>query len=289
MRNVYLTSEAGQRLEMKNQKAKEPTPSKRPDIAQKRPGTVERSGLVLSSDHREMSFEYWPRPTELELARLAATLARAGTVDPKQLVKRRGAFTGKICQKIKEDYLEVERDLRAMEVSDADTDDVLDEEGELPRPKKYPVSFQEMELLLLPKLKGRTGERAALFREYLFAQMVDRGFSLDGDDNGSSYWDCGPECLEEWRNSAQDDVATEFGNCRSKVYDAQSYASFGTSFLRWYRTWTEHRNSEIKAANALRGWEKRRKAKTTRTGARPKRHLSKQSLNGALKNRSPGA
>jgi len=38
------------------------------------PGVREK-GLVLTNDYREQSFEFWPRPTELELAHLAASLA----------------------------------------------------------------------------------------------------------------------------------------------------------------------------------------------------------------------
>src|SRR3974390_1835547 len=132
---------------MKNQKAKIAAPAKQS-------GTFKSTGIVVSSDHRDVGFEYWPRPSELELAHLAARLARTGTIDAKQLVGEAWNIYWESCRKIKEDYLQVDKGLRAMEALEGDLDDVPDEEGGLPQPEKYPVSFQEMELLLLPKLKG---------------------------------------------------------------------------------------------------------------------------------------
>jgi hypothetical protein len=119
--------------------------------------------------------------------------------------------------------------------------------------------------------------------------MVDRSLSSENAEDSGSYWDYVPEELEDLKESAKDEVAREFGKCKRKVYDAQSYARFGVSFLRWYRTWTDYKNSEAKAANALRGWEKRRKDKTTKTGAHSKSEVSKQILIGALKNPTSGA
>jgi hypothetical protein len=78
-------------------------------------GTFKCKGLVLRCDHRELDFEYWPRPSELELAHLAARLARTSPIDPKQLVKEAWSIYWESCQKIKKDYLEVELPLREME------------------------------------------------------------------------------------------------------------------------------------------------------------------------------
>jgi hypothetical protein len=51
-----------------------------------RPAAGKEQSLVIRYDYREQDFEQWPRPSELELARLAAQLARTEKIDPKQLV-----------------------------------------------------------------------------------------------------------------------------------------------------------------------------------------------------------
>jgi hypothetical protein len=267
---------------MKNQKPKMAASVKRSE-------TFKRTGLVLNSDHRSMGFEYWPRPSELELAQLAARLARTKAIDPGQLVKEAWGIYWESCRKIKEDYLQVERHLKSMEAFEADNDSVMEEEDGLPHPKTYPVRFQEMELLLLPKLKGRTAERAALFREYLFAEMINERLSSWDEDNSSSYWDYLPEQLEDCREAAKQEVSEEFGKCRSRVYDVQAYSRFAISFLRWYRGWIDLRNSEARSANASRGWEKRRKARTAKTGPRLKTEAFKEVLTGNMKTLPTGA
>ena len=233
--------------------------------------------FVLKSKHYSEDPEDWPRPTELELARLAAALARTEEIDPKQLVREAWGIFVESCQRIQEDRREVER-RREQEEGAMDAWERRDDG--LPRPRSYPVTFQEMERLLLPKLRGRTAERAALFREYIFAMLVEQRFCTGDEDSSSSYWDYLPHDLEDWREAAKQDVAEEFGKCRSKVYDAEAYAEFGRSFLRWYGGWTHLRNSEVKAANALKGWEKRRRARTDKRGARPKWEALRESIVG---------
>ena len=72
---------------MKNQQAKEAAAAKSMGDKAKAPPGIKQKGIVLSTDHRDQSFEYWPRPSELELAHLAARLARTEKIDSKQLVK----------------------------------------------------------------------------------------------------------------------------------------------------------------------------------------------------------
>ena len=277
-------SKAVGRLEMKNQTTKRTTPAKVTG-AHAGSGGVEGKGLVLRCERYSHDPDEWPRPTELELAKLAAQLARTEKIDPKELVNEAWSIYLESCQKVMEDHLDAEGKRAAMEASDAD---VPDEASELGQPKRFPITFQELELLLLPKRKGRTAERAALFREYIFAELVNQSFFYDDSGDNSTYWDYQPHDLDQWRAEAGDEVAEEYGRWRKRTYDAKAYASIRASFLRWYRTWTHMKNSEVKAANALKGWEKRRKAKTAKTGAKPKMGELRQILEGPPKGPPPG-
>jgi hypothetical protein len=270
---------------MKIQKSMQTTPTRAEGPSAKSNGSGAK-GLVLHYERYSPDPADWPRPTELQLANLAVRLARTEKIDAKQLVEQAWGIYMESCSKVGEDY----RQLRRLEeVAEREMED-FDDVGEgLPQPKKYPVTFRQMELLLLPKLKGRTADRAALFREYLFAEMVDRSLSSENAEDSGSYWDYVPEELEDWKEAAKDEVAREFGKCKRKVYDAQSYARFGASFLRWFIGWTHRRNSEARAANALKGWEKRREAMTAKTGAHAKWDVLRQILDGPLKKPPSGA
>lgn len=237
--------------------------------------------LVLTCDHRNAPFEHWPRPTELQLAELAARLARTEQIDPKKLVNEAWDLYWESCRKIQQDHLDVEKMLQVQEVRDDEM--WVEERGGLPQPDKFPVTFQRMEILLLPKLKGRTGERASVFREYAFAQLVAGSFSFRGEFRVMSYWDFEPEALQELRARLQGMVADRFGQWRTRVYDAAAYAQFAGSFLRWYCQWSERRNSEVKSANARKGWDKRGGKNQRKTRARPPKKL----LQGILEAPSP--
>jgi hypothetical protein len=240
-----------------------------------------KGGLVLSADHRNHPFEYWPRPSELELAHLAARLARAGSFDPKELVKDAWALYWESCRRIQEDHLQVTR--------------YFEEEGSepgleawelLPRPKGFPVRFAEMERLLLPGLKGRTAERAALLREFAFADLMQQCMAyINGKFCPVPYWKLEGDELEALKQRFKDATTERFAKFRTSIYDAAAYDVFATGFLAWHARWTRRRNSEAKAANARKGWAKRQKAKKAKTGARPKYAALREILEPA----SPGA
>jgi hypothetical protein len=251
---------------MKSQQPKEAATAKSAGGQPAVSPSIKQKGMVLTSDHREQSLEHWPRPSELELANLAARLARAEKIDPKQLVKEAWELYWESCRKIQADHIEVGKMLEATDVQDDEM--WAEERGGLPEPEKFPVTFQEMELLLLPKLKGRTWDRAWVFREYALAQIVDGSFTFRGGFRVLSYWDFQPEVLEELRERQKGRVAERFGSWRASVYGVTAYAKFAGSFLRWYGRWTERRRSEARASNARKGWEKRRKDGKMKTGAR---------------------
>jgi hypothetical protein len=230
---------------------------------------------LLRIDYRVDDLVTWPRPTELQLAELAAQLARAEAIDAKQLVNEAWSIYWASCQKIQEDYLELKNKLLIMEAAE---NNILPEEVSLPQPAKFPITFQKVELLLLPKFKGRTDERAILFREYLFAGMI--GWNCVGlsKETGPTYWNCPAAVLAEMRTKSAGEVARVFGLHREATYDAQSYSTFGAKFLRWYGEWSRIRKSDVKARNARKGWERRRREKTTKTGARPNLVVLRQAL-----------
>jgi hypothetical protein len=75
-------------------------------------------------------------------------------------------------------------------------------------------------------------------------------------------------------------VAERFGQWRKAVYDAAAYAQFAGSFLRWYCRWSERRNSEVRAANARKGWEKRGDKNQRKMRARPPKKALREILDG---------
>lgn len=259
--------EAAWRIEMKKQESKKVAPAK-PRRARRVGAISARKGVEVNSDHRKESFEYWPRPSELDLAHLAARLARTEKIDPKQLVKEAWEVYRESCRQIQEDHFEVERMLQAQQTQDDER--WSEEQSSIPEPPQFPVTFHEMERLLLPKLKGRTGARATVFREYILAELLGRCFAFRPEFRAISYWEFEPDDLAKLRDMLRDDVAKKYGELRKSEYDAKTYGPFATSFLAWYGRWTGHRKSQAKAVNARKGWEKRRALEAAKTGARPK-------------------
>ena len=233
-----------------------------------------------SNDYRQQDFQVWPRPSELNLARLAAQLARTEKIDPQQLVKEAWALYWESCRTLKEDDRMVAEYFKRLEGEDDRQCDQAEESESppIPTPKKYPVSYKEMEMLLLPKLKGRTGTRASVFREYALAQILAGSFVLRGGFRSFSYWDFQPEVLMELREKYGEIIAQRFGSWRETVYDEKAYTDFAGPFLRWFSRWNERHNSEVRVANAKKGWEKRRKRHQAKTGARPNRAALKEIL-----------
>jgi len=248
---------------------------KKTNSAAKSADAPAKNGLVVTSDHRNEIFEYWPRPTEIQLAELATRLARSEKIDPKQLVDEAWSIYWASCEKIKADYHEVEKRIR--EIESFDDDHILDGD-ELPQPKQFPVSFPEVELLLLPKLKGRTAERASLFREYIFAGMMSQGITLRGGLRPVSYWDFQPHEMDRLRERCKQSIDQGFAKLRSSVFDALEYVRFAGSFARWHARYSQVVKSHVKAVNARKGWEKRRKSGKDKVAPRPKLAALKEIL-----------
>lgn len=174
--------------------------------------------LVIRYDYREQDFEHWPRPSELELARLAAQLARTEKIDPKQLVAEAWELYWESCRTIQTDHgkveayfareAELERELNWPETETA---------AAVPMPKKFPVNHRQVEALLLPKQKGRTAERAALIREFIFSQLARTCLVVRPKLAAVSYWEMEADLLEQLRQKLKDEVARHFEKLRKTV------------------------------------------------------------------------
>ena len=241
------------------------------------------SGIKLRSDHREEEqFEYWPRPTELQLAELAARLARTTVIDPKQLVSEAWVIYQESCRRIREDYKHVteffEDDGR---FEDLTNDDSARSALSLPAPKRYPVPYPEAERLLLPKLKGRTAERAQVMRGFLFADYVRSKMAEKTPTDAKTFASPVGEELERLRAAFKEEVPGIFAELRRMTFDKDYFARFAEEFLTWYQQRERFTKSWARSDNARRGWEKRRKEKNAKTGARPKFGILRQIVESA--------
>lgn len=235
----------------------------------------------ISVDYREEPVERWPLPSELELARLAVGLARTEVIDAQKLVEEAWVIYWHSCHRIKSTHRLRREGAKNREMVESMPEEIhYPLKPELPAPKKYPVTFLELERLLLPRLKGRTAERAALFREYFFASLVGWNCKDLSKEPGNTYWNCPAHELDEIRNkdSIKDEVARTYAKWRNTTFDGITFVAFTSKFLRWYNEWNRIRNSEAKALNAMKGWEKRRELAKTKTGAQPNKAALREIL-----------
>jgi hypothetical protein len=225
-----------------------------------------KTNLVLKCDYRDGDFLYWPRPSELELAGLAAQLALSSKANPKQLVSQAWALYWESCRVIQSDYRKVEA-LLALENQEeqAFPGDAKPEEDSLqiPTPNKFPVSFARVELLLLPELKGRTADRARVFREHILSVLLQGCFVVRPKLREVSYWELEPETLEEMRQKFHSDIADRFGKLRKHDFEEAEYLRFARSFLEWHRQY----KSAKKSAAARRRWHKVKIQETNGAGS----------------------
>ena len=212
------------------------------------------SGLELTAhgDYREEDFDCWPRPTELELAQLAARLARTDKLNPQQLVEDAWAIYWESCRKIQDDHRAVKANGEKESLADAALAAVTDQpRTDLPQPKKYPVTFRELEILLLPKQKGRTANRASLIREYLLSECLGTCMVLRPKPHPLTYWELDEKALNHLRELFSGQVAAKFGQIRARHFDEVTYVRFAEGFLKWHRQYI----AEKRSAAARKRWD----------------------------------
>jgi hypothetical protein len=239
--------------------------------------------MKIDNDYRKEDFECWPRPSELELARLAAQLARTEKIDPQQLVKDAWALYWESCRVLKEDNQKVEEYFKQLDAVD-ENDRTEDDELQMgPMPKKFPVSYQKMEMLLLPKLKGRTAERARIMSEFLFVDYVRSRQAELKDKDGAGIAKLTAEELDRLRAQSEEARASLFGQIRNMTFNAREYALFAHHFLAWHRSSAGFIKSMVRSNSARKRWAQRRKSHKAKTGARPKLAALREILDPAKK------
>lgn len=236
---------------MKSKKSKK---SKKTKSLNKIKSSVSEPGLVLTavSDYRDGDLEFWPRPTEWQLAQLAAQLARSDKLDAKQLIHDAWEIYLEGCRKIQNDH----RAQKAWHEHESDTDVALDEwvhqpRSAVPQPKKYPVTFREIETLLLPKQTGRTANRAHLIREYFLSECLGTCLVLRPKPHPLTYWELDATALNELREHFSGQVDAKFGHYRAQFFDDDAYVRFADSFLKWHRRYI----TEKRSAAARTRWD----------------------------------
>ncbi len=224
-------------------------------------------------------------PTTAQLASLAATLAKNTTLSSKQLVNQ---------------ALEIWEAAREL-LSRPNSTQEVSESRRLPTPKGYPITLDNFLNLMVPKLKGRTGDRAALFRQYLkyrlrnpthppFVRAYERHVPVKG-----TTFDClnpritpptmgvlmgfsaeKPDTLPE---PTKDDVDNRVASWQATpIPDAPSYYYHARYFLDWYeRIYEKTHQAEISKKRREAGAEghkrqnekKHQKALTTSSPRKP--------------------
>ncbi len=232
---------------MKPRKSKKSKSRKPIELSGTEPGLV----LTAGCDYRAEDFDCWPRPTELELAQLAARLARTDKLDPKQLVEDAWAIYWESCRKIQDDHRAVKVNGEKESLAEAALAAVTAQpRPALPQPKKYPVTFREMETLLLPKQKGRTANRASLIREYLLSECLGTCIALRPKPHPLTYWELDEKALNHMREIFSGQVAAKFGQYRTRHFDEAAYGRFAEGFLKWHRQYI----AEKRSAAARKRW-----------------------------------
>lgn len=207
------------------------------------------SGLTLTQDYHDHEFEYWPRPTVMELARLAAQLVRGEATATQQLIQDAWNLYWESCRQLKQDHETVKRYFEAEDKFDATLPEDLDRPNKpIPQPKKFPIKFRKIELLLLPELEGQTAKRRKIFREFFFHQLA-RQKDRKAGHSGSFLYTYEPTKAE---------VNREYARQRKSIFDAEKYHSFAAEFLDWYRPSKAFRLSCVRAEAARRRWQIRR-------------------------------
>ena len=206
-------------------------------------------GLTLTQDYHSHEFEYWPRPTEIELAQLAAQLARGETIPPQQLIQDAWNLYWESCRRLKQDHEAVKRYFEAEDKFDATLSEDLDHPAKpIPQPKTFPIKFRKIELLLLPELKGKTAKRRKIFREFFFHQLARLRDAKAGQSGSFLYT----------HEPTKPEVNREYARKRKSIFDAGTYHSFAAEFLDWYRPSKAFKLSCVRAEAARRRWQIRR-------------------------------
>ena len=237
---------------MKTKKSKKSKSGKKIKSSGSDPGLV----LTAPGDYRDEDLEFWPQPTGWQLAQLAAQLACAGKADAKQLVHDAWDIYWEGCRKIQDEHQAQKAILEHESVTCAGLDEnILQPEPVGPRPEKYPVTFLEMEILLLPGKKRK--KRAFLIQEYVLSEFIGTCFSFRPKLRPITCWELDENALNKLREEFSGQVTAKLEHYRAQLFNQDAYVRFAESFLKWYRRYV----SETRSAVASKRWDKEKENK----------------------------
>jgi hypothetical protein len=164
------------------------------------------------------------QPTTEQLATLAAALARNTNSTPKQLVEKAWRIWIAAWSKGFEEFA-------ARKGGDAG-----DLAKRIVRPKKFPITHEAMVALLVPKLKGRTGDAAEALKAYCAAYLR----------------------RETNSEPTQDAVDASYAMTRKQPIPEGEYSLYAMMFLRWFDPWHKARTSEARRNAGKQGGRPRK-------------------------------
>ena len=113
--------------------------------------------------------------------------------------------------------------------------------------------------LLLPKLKGRTADRARVMRGFLFAEFVSSKLAEMVQAEAKPIVSPTGERLQRLREEFREESPELFAKLRRRTFDQGQFAEFAEEFLTWYWLRESFTKSMVRSDSAQRRWEKRQK------------------------------
>lgn len=190
-------------------------------------------------------------PTVSELAALAATLNAAGRMTPDAAAEAALAHWRAANVLLYTEAARAEAQTKEREATAAAEADLRDALAAVRKPERFPVPLDAALPCWLPKLKGRTGEAAALYRAYLADSLTATKY-------------------RGLKAATKDEVAQQYARDRQWPFNEQQFGMVGSLFLQWY---TRRHAAEVAAARAAagrRGGRPRKKAKARTSGNQKK-------------------
>ncbi len=171
-------------------------------------------------------------PTPQQLATLAATLARQGNNNLEQLCSE-----AMLLWAAAHEHIVLQRKCD----EDWKVESARQEANRIepPEPKMHPVTRDEFCRLVLPKLNGRTGERASIIKMWLNHELaMNRWMKTDQKKSVSEF------------EPTKAEIDNAFAEMQSKPMDYPTYRFRAYDFLLWYRDWRTTETSRKRAVAA---------------------------------------
>lgn len=199
-------------------------------------------------------------PTVSELAALAATLNAAGRMTPDAAARAALAHWSAANALLYTEGVRAEVNAKEREATAAAQADLRAALKAVRPPASWPVKLDRALPCWLPKLKGRTGEAAALYRAYLAANVRFDSYMRKGRPQGVDF--------EAWPPPPKTDVDKLFARDRREAFDEREFWQTGEWFLQWYTRRHATEVAQARAAAGRLGGRPPKKAKARKAEAR---------------------